>query len=174
MFRSSSADPAKLKKLIAIFLWMPQIQLREAMESAKYSDEEITDVAFHRFLQRALAGGFLKGLRAYLAGEVALLPAPPVCSKQRVNHAINDNIEHTPSVNQAVNHKARAPATGITPTAFSTEPNPDKVSPVGKFVGPLMATASNKCKQHNCMYYMKNQNESSLLISCYHHDKDNS
>jgi hypothetical protein len=64
MFRSSSANPAKLKKLIAIFLWMPQIQLQEAMELAKYSDKEIANVTFHRFLQCALPGGSLKGLRA--------------------------------------------------------------------------------------------------------------
>jgi hypothetical protein len=65
------ADPAKLKKLIVIFLWMPQIQLQETMQLAKYFDEEIADVAFCRFLQRALPGGSLKGLRVYIAGEVA-------------------------------------------------------------------------------------------------------
>jgi hypothetical protein len=81
MFRSSSADPAKLKNLIAIFLWMPQIQLQEARELAKYSDKDITDVAFCLFLQHALPGRSLKGLRAYVAGEVAPLLAPPVCSK---------------------------------------------------------------------------------------------
>lgn len=75
MFRSSSADPAKLKKLIKIFLRMPLLQLRDAMNLAKYSDEEIADVAFRRFLQRALPGRSLKGLRAHVAGDVP--PQPP-------------------------------------------------------------------------------------------------
>jgi hypothetical protein len=50
MFRASSADLAKQNKLMKIFLWTPQIQLRDAMILAKYSDEEIKDKAFCFFL----------------------------------------------------------------------------------------------------------------------------
>jgi hypothetical protein len=41
------------------------------------------------------------------------------------------------------------------PPAFSTEPNPNEVSPVGTFVGMSTATIVSKHKQHNRMYYMK-------------------
>jgi hypothetical protein len=101
MFKSSSVDPTKPKKLIVIFLWMPQIQLREAMGLAKYSIEEIADVAFCRFLQCALSGGSFKGLRAHIARDVPPLPAPPDCTKQ-CQHRANPNtiigIERTPFV----------------------------------------------------------------------------
>ncbi len=131
------------------------MQLLEVMELAKYSNEEIADVAFCRFLQCALPGRSLKVLKVYIAGEVAPLPAPPDCSDQRLNHSINDNIEPTPSVDHAISHEARAPATGILPPAFSNVPNPNKVSPVGRFFGTLLATAASKCKQINHLYYMK-------------------
>ena len=74
MFRSTTADPAKLKKLKKIMIQAPTLQLRHAMKAANYSDEEIADIAFRRFLQRALPGGSMKGLRA---GVDARLPAPP-------------------------------------------------------------------------------------------------
>ncbi len=55
------------------------------MELAKYSNKEIAGVAFRYFLQHALPGKSLKGLRAYVAGEVVLLLAPPDCSEQCLN-----------------------------------------------------------------------------------------
>jgi hypothetical protein len=125
------------------------------MVLAKYSNKEIADVAFRCFLQHTLLDRSLKGLRLYIAGEVAPLPAPPDCSEQHQNCAINDNIEGTPSIDHAVNHVAGAPATRSMPSAFSTEPNPDKVSPVGTFVGTSTATEASKCKQINHTYYLK-------------------
>jgi hypothetical protein len=127
MFKSSSADLAKLKKLMIIFLQMPQMQLQDAMELAKNSNKEIADVAFCCFLQRALPGISLKELRAYVAGKVAPLPAQSDSSEQCQHRTINDDIERTPFVDHAINHMAGAPATGSTPPAFSTEPNPDEV-----------------------------------------------
>jgi hypothetical protein len=150
MFKSSSANQAKLKKLIVIFLQMPQMQLRDAMKLAKYSNKEIADVAFRRFLQRALPGGSRKGLRVYVAEEVALLPAPPDCSKRCLNCSINDNIERTPSVNPAANHQEYVLASANA----LPKPNPHNVSNVGTLVllSSTLATAK-KCKQYNCAYY---------------------
>ena len=93
MFRSSSADPAKLKKLTNILLRMPLLQLRDAMNLAKYSDEEIADVAFRRFLQRALPGGSLKAFKAQTAGVV--LP-PPDRTQRRQKRAIELPPPRTP------------------------------------------------------------------------------
>jgi hypothetical protein len=125
------------------------------MALAKYSNKEITHIAFCHFFQHALPGGSLKGLRVYIAGEVAPLPVPPDCSERCLNHDFNNNIERTPSVDHAVSHKACAPATGIMPPAFSNEPNSNEVSPVGTFVGKPMATVASKCKQINRLHYMK-------------------
>jgi hypothetical protein len=92
MFRSSLVVPAKLKKLIAICLWMPQIQLQETMKLAKYSNKEITDVAFHCFHQRAHPSRSLKGLRVHVAGDVQKLLASPDCTKQRQHCAVINTI----------------------------------------------------------------------------------
>ena len=91
MFRSSSANPAKLKKLTKILIRTPQIQLRDAMMLAKYSVEEISDKAFRCFLQRALPGSSLTGLKAQTAGAVP----PPLDCTERYRHCTN--IERTPS-----------------------------------------------------------------------------
>ena len=84
MFRSTTADPAKLKKLKKIMIQAPTLQLRHAMKAASYSDEEIADIAFRHFLQQALPGGSMKGLRA---GVDARLPAPPDRSLRRQSRA---------------------------------------------------------------------------------------
>ena len=96
MFRSTTADPAKLKKLKKIMIQAPTLQLQQAMKAAKYSDEEIADIAFRRFLQWALPGGSMKGLRA---GIAARLPAPPDRSSRRHSRAKPTaiaSIERTP------------------------------------------------------------------------------
>ena len=74
MFRLTTANPAKLKKLIKIVLQVPTLQLRHAMKAANYTDDEISDIAFRCFLQRNSPGGLIQGLRAHVA---AGLPAPP-------------------------------------------------------------------------------------------------
>jgi hypothetical protein len=161
------ADPVKLNKLIKIFRWMPQILVPAAMTLAEYSNKEIADLSFCRFLQHALPGRSLKGLKAHVAGDIPTLPVPPDCTKQHQHHAdINTiiGVERTPSVDHAINHMAGLPANRITPPAFSTEPNPDKVSPVGTFVDTLMATTASKRKQNNCTYYMKKRELSPHLL----------
>jgi hypothetical protein len=79
MFRFSSANLAKQNKLVKIFLWTPQIRLQDVMILMKYSNEEIEDKAFCRFLQCTLPGGSLKGLKAHIAGVI--LP-PPDCTQR--------------------------------------------------------------------------------------------
>ncbi len=77
MSRLNVTNPAKLKKLVKIFLWMPQILVPAAMKLAEYSNKEITDVSFRCSFQRTLPGGSLKGLRAHIAGDVPTLLSCP-------------------------------------------------------------------------------------------------
>jgi hypothetical protein len=117
MFRSTSANPAKLKNLTKIMLKTPNLQLRHAMKAANSSDDEIADIAFRRFLQGALPGGSIKGLRAHVA---AGLPAPPDCADRqhvRANPTAITSIERTPSIQHptALN-VPREPVIGITPS----------------------------------------------------------
>jgi hypothetical protein len=46
MTRSSSANPARLKRLIKVYQQRPTTELQEAMFLAKYSVEEIADAGF--------------------------------------------------------------------------------------------------------------------------------
>jgi hypothetical protein len=165
MFKSSFADPAKLKNLIVIFLWMPQIQLQEAMGLAKYSIKEIADIAFRGLLQRALPGGSIKGLRAHVARDVPPLPAPPDCTKQcqhRANPYAIVGIERTPSVHHSSSpNKTGAPdIISITPSpALLHQPAADNVMPA-KTLTSSVKTKTNKCKLYNRNCYLKNRHVS--------------
>jgi len=72
--RRFTVDSAKKKEFINIFLLMPESSVLNAMKQAKFTEEDIADLQMRRFLQRALPGGSIKGLKAYIAG---LLPPPP-------------------------------------------------------------------------------------------------
>ena len=72
--RRFTVDPAKKKEFINIFLLMPESSILNAMKQAKFTEEDIADLRMRRYLQRALPGGSIKGLQAYIAG---LLPPPP-------------------------------------------------------------------------------------------------
>ncbi len=65
-----SADLAKLKKLVHVFKKVPHLTIPDAMKLAKYSDEEVSDHTFQRFLLCALSGGSLNGFRVLLARDV--------------------------------------------------------------------------------------------------------
>ena len=62
------SDPVKLTKLINILKNVPGSNLPDAMMMANYSAEEVSDLSFRRFLQRALPGHSLEAFRALVAG----------------------------------------------------------------------------------------------------------
>ena len=66
--RRFTVDSAKKKEFINIFLLMPESSVLNAMKHAKFTEEDIADLRMRRFLQRALPGGSIKGLKAYIAG----------------------------------------------------------------------------------------------------------
>jgi hypothetical protein len=72
--RRFTVDSAKKNEFINIFLLMPESSVLNAMRQAKFTKEEIADLRMWRFLQRALPGGLIKGLRAYIAGLLLLPP----------------------------------------------------------------------------------------------------
>jgi hypothetical protein len=69
-----TVDSAKKKELINIFLLMPETRVDDAMKKAKFTEEDIANLLLRCLLQRALPGGSIKGLKAYIAG--LLLPLP--------------------------------------------------------------------------------------------------
>ena len=66
--RQFTVDSAKKKKFVDIFLLMPETRVADAMRSAKFTEEDITNLRIRRFLQRALPGRSIQGLKAYVAG----------------------------------------------------------------------------------------------------------
>ncbi len=66
--RRFTVDLAKKNKFVNIFLLMPETGVTDAMRSAKFTKEDIADLRMRRFLQPALPGGSIKGLKAYVAG----------------------------------------------------------------------------------------------------------
>jgi hypothetical protein len=86
--RRFTVDSAKKNKFVDIFLLMPETGVADAMQSAKFTEEDIADLQMRCFLQRALPGGLIKGLKAYIAGLL--------CPTQLVDDtAIIVNVEAT-------------------------------------------------------------------------------
>ena len=69
-----TVDPAKKEKFISIFILRPESSVFSVMKQANFTKEDIADVALRRFLQSALPGRLIKGLKTYISG---LLPPPP-------------------------------------------------------------------------------------------------
>jgi hypothetical protein len=75
-----TVDPAKKEKFINIFIQRPKSSVFSVMKQAKFTKEDIADVALRRFLQRALPGGSIKGLKAYISGLLPLRSVVPPLS----------------------------------------------------------------------------------------------
>jgi hypothetical protein len=59
----------KKQEFITIFLLMPETRVDDAMRKAEFTKKDISDFLLWRFLQRALPGGLIKGLKAYNARQ---------------------------------------------------------------------------------------------------------
>jgi hypothetical protein len=181
MFKSTSADLAKLKNLTKIMLKTPNLQLQHAMKAANYSDNEIPDIAFRCFLQQALLGGLIKGLRAHVA---AGLPAPPDCTYRqhvRANPTAITSIKRTPSIqNPAALDVPREPVIGITPSSALPHVHlpsaDDAVTPVAAGLSKRI-TASKRTLYNKTHYLKKNATLCQLHQRCHtpagHHHHTN-
>jgi hypothetical protein len=91
--RRFTVDSAKKKKFVDIFLLMPETRVADAMRSAKFTEEDIANLTLRRFLQRALPGGSIQGLKAYVAGLLSPQPRHDRRPTRLVDDAIVNNVE---------------------------------------------------------------------------------
>ena len=91
--RQFTVDSAKKKKFVDIFLLMPETRVADDMRSAKFTKEDIANLGMQRLLQRALPGGSIKGLKAYVAGLLLPQPRHNQCPTRLVDDAIVNNVE---------------------------------------------------------------------------------
>ena len=76
--RRFTVDPVKKQEFINIFLLMPETRVDDAMRKAEFTKKDISDLLLRRFLQRALPGGLIKGLKAYNARQRKPPPHLPI------------------------------------------------------------------------------------------------
>ena len=146
--RRFTVDRAKKEKFINIFLLMPETCVDDAMRSAKYTEEDIADLRMRRFLQRALPGGSIKGLKAYVAG---LLPPQPH-HNQRPMRSV-DNAAIVANFDAAIVHVERTPPVTVN-AVVNVEPRTMRQSMAVSSVTQAVANArfvmcgSTKTKMH--------------------------
>ena len=130
---------AKKKKFVDIFLLMPETRVADAMRSAKFTEEDIPNLTMRRFLQRALPGGSIQGLKAYVAG--LLLPQP--CHNQRPTRLVDDAIVNNVEADIVHVEDSNSPVT--VNSVVNVEPRTSAVSSAVKAV--------DKRKVRNMKYY---------------------
>jgi hypothetical protein len=152
--RQFTVDSAKKREFINIFLLMPETRVSHAMRKAEFTEEDITDLLLRRFLQRALPGGSIEGLKAYIARQrkppphlpvdpAAAHPQPPM-TRQYLAASIN-----------------AAPAAVVTvpPAAVATVPLEEVAIDAGAttVLLSLLPGTATKCKKNrkrwNCTSY---------------------
>jgi hypothetical protein len=114
--RRFTVDLAKKKKFVDIFLLLPETHVTDAMTSAKFTEEGITNLSMRRFLQRALPGGSIQGLKAYVAG--LLLPQPR--HNQRPTRLVDDAIVNNVEANIVHVEDSSTPSPSI-PSSTSSQ-----------------------------------------------------
>jgi hypothetical protein len=77
--RKFTVDSAMKREFINIFLLMPESSILNAMRQATFTEEDIVDLPLRRFLQCALPGGSIKGLKAYIARQRSKHTPPSPC-----------------------------------------------------------------------------------------------
>jgi hypothetical protein len=137
--RRFTVDSAKKKKFVDIFLLMPETSVADAMRSAKFTEEDIPNLTMRRFLQRALPGGSIQGLKAYVAG--LLLPQP--CHDRRPTRLVDDAIINNVEADIVHVEDSNSPVT--VNSVVNVEPRTSAVSSAVKAV--------DKRKVRNMKYY---------------------
>jgi hypothetical protein len=100
--REITGNSEKKNKFIDILLMKPKTCVADAMRSARFTKEDITNLRIQCFLQRALLGGLIKGLKAYVAG--------PRRSRQfRSSRPLVDNAAIVANVEEAPSSTSRVP-----------------------------------------------------------------
>jgi hypothetical protein len=76
--RQFTVDPVKKQVFINIFFLMPETRVDDAMRKAEFTKKDIADLLLWHFLQCALPGRSIKGLKAYIARQRKPPPHLPV------------------------------------------------------------------------------------------------
>jgi len=158
--RQFTVDSVKKQEFISIFLLMPETSVSHAMRKAEFPEEDITDLLLRRFLQGALPGGSIKGLKAYIARQrkpPPHLPVDPAAAHPR-----------SPMTQQylAVSTKtATAAAATVPPAAVATVPPEVVIIHAGAttVLLSLLPGTATKCKKDrkrwNCTSYQRKKNK---------------
>jgi hypothetical protein len=171
--RQFTDDSAKKKEFINIFLLMTESFVLNAMRQAKFTKADIANVRLWRFLQHALPGGSIKGLKAYIAG---LLPLPPDC-RQRTSDQRQCQHPHLP-VDPAAAHprppRMRQYLATAAMAARAALPKEVVVDARTTVLSSLLPGTAKKCKKRkpwDCNYYKKKeQNDGTIFIGTRHCD----
>ena len=69
MVRSSSVDPAKVKKVIKFLIRQPDMKVPQAMKLTNFSKEEVANLILRCFIRQSLPGKPVAGLKAHVLGR---------------------------------------------------------------------------------------------------------
>ena len=150
--RRFTVDSAKKKEFINIFFLMPESSIINAMKQAKFTKEDIVDLRMRRFLQRALPGGSIKGLKAYIAG---LLPPPPdPMTAASLEDEVADRHQRKPPPNLPVD-----PAATAAPTKEVTVIDSEETVLSSLLPGSAATKRKGKRKRWNSTFYINKKNK---------------
>jgi hypothetical protein len=148
MVRSSSANPAKVKKAIKFLIKQPDMKVPQVMKLIGFSDKEVANLSLHRFIQRSLPGKTMQGLNALLLGPLPPPLMPPDRAKQLCHRAINVTgirIEEAPS---SAGLATCERVLEVTPSPFPPRASPMAL-PQGQPSPGVALTAAEKRKSRN-------------------------
>ena len=130
------------------------------MRKAEFTEEDIADLLLRQFLQRALSGRSIKGLKAYIGRQCKPPPHLPV--DPAAAHS------QPPMMRQylaASTEAATAAAATVPPAAVATVPPEEVIIDVGAttvFLSLLRGTATKRKKDRkrwNCTSYQRKKNK---------------
>ena len=143
--REITVDPEKQNKFVNILLMKPTTCVADAMRSAEFTEEDITDLRIRRFLQRALPGGSIKGLKAFVAGprrSRRFRSSRPLVDEAAI---VANNVEEA-----AIVHVERTP-----PLAVNSIVNVEPRTQCMTVSSSVTQSAAAKRKARNMRFYQK-------------------
>ncbi len=163
----------KKKEFINIFLLMPETSVNDAMRKTEFTKKDIPDLLLRRFLQHALPGRSIKGLKAYIAG----LLMPPSDQHKHPPHLPVDPAAAHPRLPMLRQYLAAS--TKAATAAAATVPPEEVVIYAGAttVLSSLLPSTATKRKKDrkrwNCVHNKNKTNTMIGLFSYNNEDDDN-
>jgi hypothetical protein len=158
-----TVDPELKKQFIKVFLMSPHSTVINAMRQANFTEENIANIKMRHYLQRALPGGPIKGMKAKILG----LNPPSPDRRQRRQHTPPPNLPNDPASNAAPAkeildlHQCKPPHhLHVDPAAMDAPPKEVVINDATVVLSLLPGTARKKCKIWNISYYKKKKKTS--------------